>query len=238
MAKHLDIEVRMRRYEDSSRIYLTPRMPVIIRVDGNAFHTLTKKMYSTKGYKEEFSKVMQQVTAHLMGSGIQGAVLAYCQSDEISILLVDYEQLNTEAWFDYNINKLNSITAARAASKFTQLTGKLCAFDARAFNIPREDVVNYFISRQMDATRNAIQLAACENFSHNYMQNKNCNQLQAILFLERGINFNNYPAYRKRGFVYTNRFNLDLDIPVFTQDRNYIERFVYGSIEDQAQNLV
>ena len=227
MAKHLDIEIRMRRYEDTSRFYLTPRTPVIVRIDGQAFHTLTKKLYG-KGYSEEFSKVMQQVIIHLMTGSVQGAKLAYCQSDEISILLTDYEQLNTNSWFDYNVNKLNSILAARAASKFTELTGKLTAFDARAFNVPKEDVVNYFISRQMDATRNAIQLAACENFSHNYLQNKNCNQLQEILFQERGINFNDYPTHRKRGFCYVNALNigLDLKIPVFTQNRDYIERFV------------
>lgn len=120
MSKHLDIEVRMRRYEDTTRFYLTPRTPVIVRIDGNAFHTLTKQLYN-KGYSEEFSAIMQQVTIHLMTANIQGAKLAYCQSDEISILFVDYERLDTDAWFDYNINKLNSILAARAASKFTQL---------------------------------------------------------------------------------------------------------------------
>lgn len=231
MSKHLDIEVRMRRYEDTTRFYLTPRTPVIVRIDGNAFHTLTKKLYN-KGYSEEFSAIMQQVTIHLMTANVQGAKLAYCQSDEISILFVDYERLDTDAWFDYNTNKLNSILAARAASKFTQLTGKLCAFDARAFNIPREDVVNYFISRQMDATRNAIQLAACENFSHNYLQHKSCNQLQELLFKERGINFNDYPIHRKRGFCYVNALNikLDLNIPIFTQNRNYIERLVYAEV--------
>jgi tRNA(His) 5'-end guanylyltransferase len=110
-------------------------------------------------------------------------------------------------------------------------------FDSRIYNIPKEEVCNALIWRQQDATRNAIQMVGQANFSHKQLQNKNCNQIQEMLFQEKQINFNDLPTYQKRGTcivkeTYTKedtqrtRWVEDKDIPIFTQDRNYIEKYL------------
>ena len=78
-------------------------------------------------------------------------------------------------------------------------TNKGAMFDARCFNIPKEEVANLIYWRQLDATRNSIQMVAQANFSHKELQGQTCNMLQDKLFLEKGINWNNYPADCKRG---------------------------------------
>ncbi len=222
---------RMKMYEDNTRYYLTKRVPVIVRLDGKGFHNLTKK-YFNKGFDVNFLNIMQ-LTATYIANNVQGCSLAYCQSDEISLLLTDYKTIQTQGFFDYNINKIVSITASMASAWFTanlslQLNNRspLVLFDSRAFNLSQDEVCNYFIWRQQDATRNAIQMAGHENFSHKELQNKSCNDIQEMLFTNKQINFNDYPTIRKRGFCIVNG-QLDDNIPIFTQDRKYIEQHVY-----------
>jgi tRNA(His) 5'-end guanylyltransferase len=114
-------------------------------------------------------------------------------------------------------------------------------FDSRCFNIPEEEVINCFIWRQQDATRNAIQMLGQSNFSHKELHGKSCNDIQDMLMLQKGINFNDMPTEFKRGvccvreeyaypdeFMQTHqwriRWVLDKEIPIFTQDRDYVER--------------
>lgn len=224
MPQYLDIETRMRRYEDVNRNYLMRRTPVIVRLDGRSFHGVTAKLFGKRNYSQRFVDIMQQVAIYATEQA-QGCSFSYAQSDEISLLLTDYAELNSQAWFDYNINKINTILASAAASKFTQLTGHLVQFDSRCFNIPKEEVANYFYSRQLDCVRNAIQMAGHENFSHSDLQNKSCNQIQEMLFSYRSINFNDYPTARKRGYCVVNGV-LDTEIPQFNKNWPYINRFV------------
>lgn len=166
---------------------------------------------------------------------IQGCVLGYTQSDEITLILVDYKRLNSDAWFDYEVQKMCSIAASMATMAFNRFFGnfasdyvdyriwenevespateeesKYCGallkaiekgamFDARVFNIPKEEVTNLIYWRQLDATRNSIQMVGQANFSHSELQNKSCNQIQDMLFQEKGINWNDYPTHLKRG---------------------------------------
>jgi tRNA(His) 5'-end guanylyltransferase len=192
--------------------------------------------------------------------------VGYTQSDEISLLLTDYETITTSAWFDKNIQKMVSISASMATLAFNLAFSNIITdgvenkdwafdpemlnmyklyskkqftalFDSRVFIIPKEEVNNYFIWRQQDATRNAIQMVGQANFSHKQLQNKNCNQIQEMLFQEKGINFNDLPVYQKRGAciikesydkegTQRTRWIADKDIPIFTQDRNYIEKYI------------
>ena len=120
-------------------------------------------------------------------------------------------------------------------------------FDARAFILPREEVCNYFIWRQQDATRNSIQMVAQSNFSHKELQGKSCNVLQCMLHEQKGINWNDYSTVYKRGSCiikiedginqydevgnicgYTKRTKwiVDKEIPIFIQDRDYINKYV------------
>ena len=262
-------------YEDRYRVYLTRRMPVIIRVDGNAFHTFTRGL--DKPFDADFMKIMQKTCLSLC-QNIQGCVGGYVQSDEISLLLVDYQTIESDAWFDYNLQKITSLAAARATMTFNGLVGDLvvkyetegysCSqidgeedreaicfkkanlwrpkmnramFDARAFNVPKEEVCNYFIWRQKDATRNSIQAAGQAQFSHKELNGKSQSDIQEMLF-QKGINWNNYTTPEKRGTfiargvettetedgVITVRhpWYIDDEMPILTEDRNYIEELV------------
>lgn len=85
-------------YEARSKTSLVRRMPVIIRLDGKAFHTFTKGFQ--KPFDSMLMKAMQETMKYLC-ENIQGCVLGYTQSDEITLVLVDYKKLTSEAWFNY-----------------------------------------------------------------------------------------------------------------------------------------
>lgn len=213
-----DLGNRMKEnYENRSKTYLVRRTPVIIRLDGKAFHTFTKGL--RKPFDDILIKTMQE-TAKYLCKNIQGCKIAYTQSDEITLLLTDYEKLTTDAWFDYNVQKMCSISASMATLAFNMFfkknvdreydneygyeDGKIyysklnkALFDARAFNIPKEEVCNCFIWRQQDATRNAVEMVGHANFSTKELHKVNCNQIQEKLWQEKGINFNDFEPYKK-----------------------------------------
>ena len=237
-------------YENRSKTYLTRRTPVIIRLDGKAFHSFTKGF--KRPYDEIFHKAMNNTMKYLCAN-IQGCKLGYTQSDEITLLLTDYTTLTTDAWFGYGVQKMCSVAASMATLMFNKyfreavneyFAGKVmdsyqktmclardngALFDARCFNIPKEEVTNCFIWRQQDATRNAIQMLGQAHFTHKELQNKSSSDIQDMLMLQKGINFNDMPVEFKRGiccFKTVNGWSLDKDIPIFTQNREYVERFI------------
>lgn len=196
-------------YEDRQRFYLTRRTPVIMRLDGKAFHTFTKN--AIKPYDFNIVKAMQSTALKLLHE-IQGAKCAYVQSDEISILITDFDDLQTEAWFDYNISKMVSVSAAIASVKFSSLFNKPAYFDSRVFNIPKEEVINYFRWRYLDWLRNSIQMLAQSLYSHKELQNKNTKQLHDMC-IAKGDNWAKLNSVYKNGtFMYTDsgieEFNL------------------------------
>ncbi len=248
---------RMKGYERVYNYKLVRRTPVIIRVDGKAFHTVTKVITAeidpTEAYGpgEMLHRVMMQ-TALNMCKNMQNCVLAYTQSDEISFLLRDWDKHETEQWFDGTIQKIASISASMATICFSDAWAfifggrpKNAMFDARAYNVPKEDVENYFIWRQKDATRNSIQMIARKHFSHKELHGKNGNQIQEMLWSEHDCNWNDYLTWKKRGaaiyrksdeyeyegnplkdaeFVYRERWYMDDNMPILTEDRDYIRR--------------
>lgn len=221
MPIHDELGTRMKEnYENRAKTYLLRRTPVAIRIDGKAFHTFTK------GFKKPFDHILMesmQETMRKLCENIQGCVLGYTQSDEITLILQDYKELTTAAWFDYQVEKICSIAASMATLYFNQIfrtkvneytTGKTindyikalflacdkgALFDARCFNIPKEEVANLIYWRQQDATRNSIQMVGQANFSHKELQNKNCNQIQDMLHEQKGINWNDFTISEKRG---------------------------------------
>lgn len=158
-------------YENRYRFYLTRRTPVIIRVDGKAFHTLMRGR--PKPFDEDFINAMLVATDEVL-SRIQGFKLAYVQSDEASFLLTDYDQITTEAWFDYNKSKMESIAASFMSVYFNLAFPKLttAVFDARAFNIPETEIANYFLWRAKDWERNSLTMYCQAHFSHNELHGK------------------------------------------------------------------
>jgi tRNA(His) 5'-end guanylyltransferase len=245
-------------YENRSKTFLTRRMPCIIRLDGKAFHSFTRNF--KKPYDEVFHEAMNSTLQYLC-KNIQGCKFGYTQSDEISLLLTDYDTLTTDAWFGYNVQKMASIAASMATLHFNQAfrtavneytSGKTldkydiellkakdkgAMFDARCFSIPAAEVVNCFIWRQQDATRNAVQMLGQTYFSSSQLHKKSTSVIQEMLWQEHKINFNDMPIEFKRGIccfktlVTTNgvarsEWFIDKFCPIFTQDRGYIERFL------------
>lgn len=278
MPVHDELGKRMKTfYEEIPKTRLMRRVPVAIRIDGKAFHTFTK------GFQKPFDEVLiksMQDTMKYLCENIQGCVLGYTQSDEITLILVDYKKLTSSAWFDYEVQKVCSIAASMATMAFNkyfseninsecyvfddELLGngdfnpnykneylidlytthikasyKGAMFDARCFNVPKEEVANLIYWRQLDATRNSIQMVGQANFSHKELQNKSCDQIQDMLMTQKGINWDDIPSYQKRGSCCIKkeyRFNdslrsrwiIDNDIPIFKGDnRKYIEDLIY-----------
>lgn len=261
-------------YENITRYYLTRRMPVIIRVDGRSFHTFTKDF--KKPFDDVLVKTMQDTMKYLC-ENVQGCVLGYTQSDEISLVLTDYAELTTDAWFGNNLQKMCSVSASMATLTFNKafndnivkyidnnpdadcgvtkdLTeyikilinarNKGAMFDSRVFTIPKEEVCNALIWRQQDATRNSIQSVGQANFSQKELHGKSCNDIQDMLMIQKGINWNDYSTTLKRGSCCIktviqdpnvdikdgaypiSKWVVDNEIPIFTQDRNYVEKLI------------
>lgn len=239
---------RMKRYEAVSQNSLVRRMPVIIRLDGKAFHTYTR-FFKRIDYPDRelypFNPILKDAmlsTCEALVENIQGCVLAYTQSDEISLLLRDWDTHETQGWFDYNVQKLVSVSASIATAHFNQHIRQLAAvntpdpipalalFDSRAYNVPKEDVANYFIWRQNDASRNSVQMLGHHHFSQKQMHGKSNNEVQDMLMANFNINWNDIPGWMKRGSCVKrstttdNTLLCDEGIPIFTAQRSYIER--------------
>ena len=257
----------MKDYERRNRYYLQRRTPVIIRLDMRAGHSFTRGFQ--RPFDEVFIKTMQE-TAKYLCENMQNVKCSYQQSDEITLVLVDYEKLNSDCFFEYRVDKLCSIGASMATMAFEKAFQKnLCewddeyvlqakidqnesvlklrdtyskayakgaVFDCRCFNIPKEEVTNCLYWRQLDATRNSIQMVGQANFSHKELQNKSCNDIQDMLMTQKGINWNDLPVYQKRGSCCIKQVDengrsswiIDKEIPIFKgEGREYIDKLVY-----------
>ena len=284
MAVRDDLGNRMKEYyENIPKTKLMRRCPVILRIDGKAFHTFVRGFQ--KPFDEVLIKTMQETMKYLC-ENIQGCVLGYTQSDEITLVLLDYQKLTSAAWFDYEVQKICSIAASMATMAFNKFfannfynleqdyaiehetsgwygkgtpeyeicetyskaVDKGAMFDCRCFNIPKEEVTNCIYWRQLDASRNSIQMVGQANFSHKELQNKSCNDIQDMLMVQKGINWNDLPIYQKRGSCCIrnhmisepygnymldetageNEWVVDKNIPIFKgEDRKYIDDLVF-----------
>lgn len=192
---------RMKRYEAAARSVLPRRTYALLRADGRAFHGYLRD--AAKPYDELLMADMDAVAAALCAE-ISGAVFAYAQSDEISVLVTDFGSTGTEPWFGGGVQKVCSIAAATATAALISRRGldRLPTFDARVFTIADPvEVANYFVWRQRDAVRNSIQMAGQTYFSHRELHGVSTGQIQERLFAEHGINWNDYPDGCKRGRV-------------------------------------
>ena len=279
MSVNDELGIRMKTfYEEIPKTKLMRRTPVAIRIDGKAFHTFTRGFQ--KPFDEVLIKSMQETMKYLC-ENIQNCIFGFTQSDEITLILVDYQTLTTEAWFDYQVQKLCSISASMATMAFNkffyenvfQYNGmasmdmsnkkypykeiyakaieKGAMFDARCFNIPKEEVTNLIYWRQLDASRNSVQMVGQAYFSQEELQDKSCSDIQDML-MTKGVNWNDLPTYQKRGsccvknkiFIESNgvtadvylrdtsksknKWIIDTNIPIFKgEGREYIDKLVY-----------
>lgn len=214
------------QYENRTRYFLPRRTYTIIRVDGKAFHTLTKGF--DKPFDNKLMTIMDAV-AIKMCEEVQGAQFAYVQSDEISILLTDFNTPQTCAWFNGNIQKMSSVSAAIATAEFNNLMSKTATFDSRVFTIPDPiEVENYFIWRQQDATRNSLQMATRAVFSHKECEGRNQSQMHDMLHT-KNINWNDYSGREKRGgFIHKmdGRWRTMIDPLDFLKDRSVFSCYI------------
>ena len=286
MPIHDELGLRMKNfYESVPKTSLMRRTPVAIRIDGKAFHTFTRGF--EKPFDEVLGRAMRETMKYLC-ENIQGCVLGYTQSDEITLILVDYKKLTSSAWFDYEVQKMCSIAASMATMAFNRAFDKEISnfydmntrqyedwdawlsetaekqfsvyikalekgamFDARVFNIPKEEVTNLIYWRQLDAARNSIQMVGQAYFSHSELHGKNQNDIQEMLWSTHGINWNDYSTYLKRGsccikvgqkttcaeenldgtvntwIIERPHWEIDLDIPMFKGiNRKYINDLI------------
>jgi tRNA(His) 5'-end guanylyltransferase len=217
---------RMKRYEGAHRIYLPPRIPVIIRVDGKAFHTLSRGC--AKPFDAELSVAMDHVALKLLKE-VQNARLAFVQSDEVSLLLIDYNKHSSQQWFDGNLQKMVSISAAYASVEFNNHFCSDAVFDSRAFVLPEKEVVNYFIWRQQDAMRNAILMVAQSRFSHKQMHGTSCGKLLEMLH-DIGVDYEeHYASYWRMGRALDKNSQPPCapeGAPLFSNNRAFIEQYM------------
>lgn len=276
-----DLANRMKDfYENPAKTQLLRRMPVAIRLDGKAFHTFTR------GFQKPFDPVLMdamQRTMKYLCENIQGCVFGYTQSDEITLILIDYQNLTSEAWFNYEVQKMTSISASMATmvfnkyfseniieynstynplieknkkfiERYVNAAKKGAMFDARCFNIPKEEVTNLIYWRQLDAMRNSIQMVGQAYFSPAKLKDKTCNDIQDMLMTQCGINWNTFTIPCKRGtacikvedketikepniylgeqigerIIVRRKWKIDYEIPIFKgADRDYIDKLIF-----------
>lgn len=241
-------------YESRSQTYLPRRTYTIIRLDGKAFHTFTKRF--NKPFDDAFMDMMNECALRLCKE-VQGCKLAYVQSDEISLVLTDFDKLETDAWFDNNVQKMCSVSASIFSAVFNTLYTEyriedrynvemgevesvdkrfefetLIYCDSRVFTIPtKEEVINYFIWRQQDATRNSISSVAHSLYSTKELHGKSSNEKQEMIF-QKGINWDKLPIEQKRGRTVVKNVEdggwvIDNKTPIFSKSKNYlIERIL------------
>lgn len=164
-----------------------------------------------------------------------------------SIATLEFNRLFREKYLYLCDTQEDTVECQDRLSVLSQKIDK-AMFDARCFSIPKEEVCNCLIWRQQDATRNSIEAVGQANFSHTQLNGKSCSMIQEMLWQEKGINWNDYPVDCRRGaacyrvnrtveinnprnpeemVVITRRqWEIDTDIPVFTQDREFVERFL------------
>lgn len=229
-------------YENRAKTSLLRRTPVFIRIDGRAFHTFTKGF--NRPFDKNLSNAMDLTTIELC-KNIQGCVLGYTQSDEITLLLNDYETLDACAWFDYDVQKLCSICASMTTLYFnrafesvvTQLNGSLligdeqigaeavktiqsynksmsqgAMFDARCFNVPREEVLNCILWRVKDCIKNSAFTYARAHFPHSRLQGKDSSTMKEMVLNEHGKDWAEDLAVRDKYGTFVVKDNGSFDI--------------------------
>ena len=246
----------MKEYESCYDLRMPPQMPIIIRIDGNSFHSWTKRTGVERPFDERLTKLMAETTRHLC-ENISDCVFGYTQSDEISLLISHMRSPFTESWFGRRLEKILSISASVATYYFNvnnPFDIKIPAyFDARAFSIPETQVKRYFIWRQKDAVKNSLFSLARSFYSHEKLVGASRDVLHEMCFL-KGQNWAHLPVARKRGVgvykreilvetgqkpTYRNRLFIDYNIPTFTNTDKFFDILMKkNAISSDSEEMV
>ena len=192
----MNLGARIKGYEKVSYHSALKRMPLMIRVDGKAFHTFTKGM--KKPFDNHLINAMVYA-AKQVAKEMQGFKIAYIQSDEATFCLTDYDTIETQGWFNYELPKIISISASMMTLHFNQYFDihKSAFFDSRAFNVPVNDVVNAFLWRAKDWEKNSLQMYCRSFFSHKELHQKNRSDMHEMLH-KIGKNWTNELSNREK----------------------------------------
>ena len=223
---------RFKRYEAVTQQLLPRRTYTIIRVDGKAFHTVLSR--AEKPFDAKVAEAMDQAAKSLVNA-IQGAFLAYTQSDEISVVIYDFANIETQAWFDGNVQKMVSISAAIATRTFgLWWPGGPALFDSRVFTIPDPvEVANYLIWRQRDCVRNAILGLAQAKFGPARIHGVDTTNLLHMLD-DEGIHWAEMPGRFTHGALATKEqyYAGDESCPPFEGTEGWRTRTVVTPVDD------
>lgn len=208
---------RMKWYErQETARYLIPLLPIIIRLDGRAFHSFTKGL--RKPWDQGLTDAMVQVTKNLVKE--TNARIGYTQSDEIS-LIISYDEFSSEPYFNGKLFKITSLLSSLAGITFDRLIPEYlptkvgrppALFDCRVWNVPnKEEAVNYLIWREQDAIRNSVSMAAQALFSHGQLMYKDVPTMKEMMLNLHGVDWNAYPAAFKQG-TYVRRYEIQQEL--------------------------
>ncbi len=192
---------RMKYYENIFKMRLPKKHPLIMRIDGKAFHTLTRGL--AKPFSDGFIFCMERTGEYLLDN-IQNCKMVYVQSDEISLLMDDRTTQETECLFNNTIQKLTSVSASMATYRFNKLARESIdregVFDSRVFILPDNDIPNYFLWRMKDWTRNSIQMLARSMYSQKQLHKKN-RPMMMDMMMDKGVNWAKIPPHLRNGTI-------------------------------------
>ena len=212
-----NLEDKCQYYRSLTDYKLLPNSYVLVMLDGRSFSNLIKNKFE-KPFDESFIDMMNQ-TAQYVCENVEGTKFAYVQSDEISLVLTDFDTPTTDSFFGYRLCKLTSLIASIATAKFNRLMIKyrlekgmginpgdvidnspLYQFDCKVWNVPNlNDVYAWFLYRQIDCVRNSKQQAAQSYIPHKELMNLNTDKQINLLFEKENIDWNQYSADKKYG---------------------------------------
>ena len=235
MKKNETLGFRMKQYEECFNVKMPRRFPMIVRLDGRAFHSWTRRVNCVKPFDEALMNLIAKTTKFLC-ENIGDCAFAYTQSDEISLLIRDDKSQFCTPWFDKRLQKVASLSASMATYFFNAenpFDRKLPAFfDSRAFILPPEEIRSYFIWRQNDASKNSLSMLAQSLYPHTELIGKKREELMDMC-MSKGMNWNNLSIPKKRGYaVYRKpvvlngklgpvtrmKFFIDSQIPTFSSE--------------------
>ena len=208
------LEEKCKYYQSISDYKLMPNSYVLVHCDGRAFSSLIKKRFK-QPFDRDFIFIMNE-TARYLCENIGGCKMAYVQSDEITLVLTDFDTETTDSFFGYRMCKLISTIAAMATAKFNRLWMQsqedielsikelpLVTFDCKVWNVPTyNDVKAWLIYRQNDCVRNSINQTAYSVFSHKELEGLKTPE-RLVKLLGKGIDWDGFDDALKYGrFVY------------------------------------
>ena len=231
MSEIKELKLEMKKYEESSATKLAKKTPVFIKLNVCSYAQMTKHL--RKPYDVIFANAMQHTMMSICEVA-HGAIFAYSNFDEITVVLTDYHKLNSNAWFSYDVQKMSSVVSSIATVEFNSEFNKLVQefekdysgankenllveykklaehkimFSSHCFNVPENRVCDMLYWRQKECTKNIIQSIGRMYFENDVLVGKCNDEILEMLRETYGIDWVNLPVELKRGVACTKGSN-------------------------------